>query len=160
MKFSQFQSEYHVSLDEQQLAAVQTANGPTLLLAVPGSGKTTTLVTRLAYLALVQNVAPESILTMTYTVAAAQDMRARFAALFQADLAERLEFRTINGVCSRIIRYYERTKNRTAFSLLQDTGRQASLLRSICKKQTNEFISDSVIKAVQTEITYVKNAMI
>lgn len=160
MEFSQFQSEYHVPLDEQQLAAVQAANGPTLLLAVPGSGKTTTLVTRLAYLVLVQNVAPESILTMTYTVAAAQDMRARFAALFRADLAERLEFRTINGVCSRIIRYYERTKNRTAFPLLQDTGRQASLLRSICKKQTNEFISDSVIKAVQTEITYVKNAML
>jgi DNA helicase II / ATP-dependent DNA helicase PcrA len=160
MNFSEFQQKFHIALDPQQMTAVQAAEGATLLLAVPGSGKTTVLVTRLAYLIYVKGVQPESILTMTYTVAAAQDMRARFAALFQSDLAEQLEFRTINGVSSRIIRYYEISKKRTAFSLLQDSGRQISLLRAICQKQTNQYISESTIKAVQTQITYAKNAML
>ena len=83
-------------------------DGPVLLLAVPGSGKTTVLVTRIGYLVLGLGVAPESILTMTYTVSAARDIKGRFAALFGPELADRLAFRTINGVCSSVIRRCER----------------------------------------------------
>ena len=50
---------------QQQKAAVQAVNGAVLLLAVPGSGKTTVLVTRLGYLALCCGVDPGSILVMT-----------------------------------------------------------------------------------------------
>lgn len=73
------------------------AEGPTLLLAVPGSGKTTTLVTRLGYLIHCLGVEPGRILTVTYTVAAAGDMKRRFAALFGEEHAGALAFRTING---------------------------------------------------------------
>ncbi len=65
---------------------------------------------------------------MTYTVSAARDMARRFAALFGQAQAERMEFRTINGVCSRIIRDYERTQGRKAFRLLEDTGSQAAII--------------------------------
>ena len=115
MDFKQFKVRFALHLDEQQEAAVQAAEGPVLLLAVPGSGKTTVLVTRLGYLCYVREIPPEQILTMTYTVAAARDMRNRFAALFGEAEADRLEFRTINGVCSRIIRYYEQITGHTAF---------------------------------------------
>ena len=117
-----------VRLDDQQTAAVQTSAGSVLLLAVPGSGKTTVLVTRLGYLIFCCGVDPASILTMTYTVSATGDMRRRFAALFGRELAERLEFRTINGVSARIIRYYERVCGRRAFSLVTDERALAAIL--------------------------------
>lgn len=85
------------ALNQQQAAAVQAADGPVLLLAVPGSGKTTVLIHRLGYLMDCRGIPPERILTVTYTVAATRDMRARFARTFGEDRASRLEFRTING---------------------------------------------------------------
>lgn len=160
MDFKQLKTRFALRLDEQQEAAVQAAEGPVLLLAVPGSGKTTVLVTRLGYLCYVQGIPPEQILTMTYTVAAARDMRNRFAALFGEAEADRLEFRTINGVCSRIIRYYEQVTGHTAFRLLEEGGQKSALISEIYRGQTEEFASESTVKQLQTAITYVKNQML
>lgn len=82
-----FASAHMAALNPQQRAAVEAVNGPVLLLAVPGSGKTTVLITRLGYMTLVCGIPPQSILTMTYTVAATREMRARFAARFGDALA-------------------------------------------------------------------------
>ena len=108
---------------------MQSVTGPVLLLAVPGSGKTTVLVTRLGYMIFCRGIAPEKILTVTYTVAATKDMSERFASRFGQDLADRLEFRTINGICARVIQYYGRKTARTAFSLLTDEKRIAAILQ-------------------------------
>ena len=91
MEFSQWKERYSLSLDGQQEQAVQAVDGPVLLLAVPGSGKTTVLVSRVGYLCLARGIPPEQILTMTYTVAAARDMRTRFTALFGEQAAQRLD---------------------------------------------------------------------
>ena len=85
-------------------------DGPVLLLAVPGSGKTTVLVTRLGYMVYCKNIRPENILTVTYTVAATKDMKARFVRFFGEDHADKLTFRTINGLCAVVIRYYAARK--------------------------------------------------
>ena len=92
-----------IVLNPQQSEAVKTVNGPVLLLAVPGSGKTTVLVLRLGYMITNCGIDPENILTVTYTVAATRDMARRFAGFFGEELASRLEFRTINGICAKII---------------------------------------------------------
>ena len=105
-------------------------------------------------------IPPEQILTMTYSVAAARDMRARFAALFGEQAAERLEFRTINGVCSQIIRTYERRLGRTAFTLLEDAGQRGALLGELYRTQTGEFAAESTVKALMTAVTYAKNQML
>ncbi len=160
MDFSQFKTQYSISLDAQQEAAVQTVDGPVLLLAVPGSGKTTVLVTRLGYMRYVRGISPKRILTMTYTVAAARDMQARYAAFFGAEEAQRLEFRTINGVCSRIIRYYERTMGRTAFRLLEDGAQKSALISELYRTQSKEFATESTVKSLQTALTYAKNQML
>lgn len=160
MDFSQFKTQYSISLDTQQEAAVQTVDGPVLLLAVPGSGKTTVLVTRLGYMRYVRGISPKRILTMTYTVAAARDMQARYAAFFGAEEAQRLEFRTINGVCSRIIRYYERTMGRTAFRLLEDGAQKSALISELYRMQSKEFATESTVKSLQTALTYAKNQML
>ena len=65
MTYAEFQARYALALNPQQAAAVQATDGPVLLLAVPGSGKTTTLVARLGYMVLAKQIPPERILTMT-----------------------------------------------------------------------------------------------
>ena len=98
MDYAAWKAAWGITLNPQQEAAVQAAEGPVLLLAVPGSGKTTVLIHRLGYLLFCRGVPPEYILTVTYTVAATRDMRARFARTFGEEWAGRLEFRTINGL--------------------------------------------------------------
>jgi len=160
MTFEEFKERFSIHLNPQQEAAVQTVDGPVLLLAVPGSGKTTVLVTRLGYMIYVRGISPRHILTMTYTVAATADMRSRFSAVFGDEQAEKLEFRTINGVSSLIIRRYERNYHRRAFALLNDTGRQASLIGDIFRRTEDEFPTESTIRNIQTAITYAKNMML
>jgi DNA helicase-2/ATP-dependent DNA helicase PcrA len=157
MTYETFKNQYAAALSAEQDAAVQAVDGSILLLAVPGSGKTTVLVTRLGYMLLVRGIAPESILTMTYTVAAAGDMRRRFAALFGQELADRLEFRTINGVSARIIAYYERSLNRRAFDLVTNERELGAILGEVYRKQTGEFATDATVKSLRTAITYAKN---
>jgi len=159
MTFEEFKNTYGLRLNEQQAAAVQAVEGPVLLLAVPGSGKTTVLVSRLGYM-LTQGIAPERILTMTYTVAAAGDMRRRFMSIFGEAAAEGLEFRTINGVCARIIRLYEREYGRKAFELMGDESSLNTLVAEICRSVQKEPPGESEIQAVRTAITYAKNSML
>ena len=160
MTYEVFQKQYKIALNDRQVQAVQAVNGHVLLLAVPGSGKTTTLVTRLGYMVYGCGIAPENILTMTYTVAATRDMRERFARFFGSEIADRLEFRTINGVSARIIRYYEHTTGRRAFSLISDEGKLAALVTGIAASVSKEYPTDSEIKGIRTAITYVKNQML
>ena len=160
MNFSQFKAQFSIQLDPQQEVAVQTVDGPVLLLAVPGSGKTTVLVARLGYMRYVLGIPPEKMLTMTYTVSAAQDMRRRFASFFGAQEAKPLEFRTINGVCSRIIHLYAHTMGRTAFRLLEEGRQKNSLISAVYRSQCNEFATETTVKNLQTAITYVKNQML
>ena len=139
---------------------MRTVDGHVLLLAVPGSGKTTTLVARLGYMVCACAIAPESILTMTYTVAATQDMRQRFALRFGEELAARMEFRTINGVSARIIRYYEQVMGRRAFALVSDERRLTALVAEIAANVSREYPTDSEIKGIRSAITYAKNQML
>ena len=105
MTLEEFIRKYQINLTKQQLEGVTSIEMPTLLLAVPGSGKTTVLVYRLGYMIYCKNIMPEKILILTYTVAATNQMRKRFAGIFGGEMASRLEFRTINGVCAKIIHY-------------------------------------------------------
>ena len=161
MTYEAFKEKYGIILNPQQDEVVQTVEGPVLLLAVPGSGKTTVLVTRLGYMLHCCGIAPESILTMTYTVAAARDMRARFSSLFGEDLGRQLAFRTINGVSSLIIRQFERMLGRPAFELLSDERQVLGLIREIYGQvNRGDHPTDSEIKAVRTGIAYAKNQML
>ena len=124
---------YTSQLNEQQMEAVRTVEGPVLLLAVPGSGKTTVLVNRLGYMIYCKGIAPENILTLTYTVAATKDMANRFEKIFGPNLSDRLEFRTINGICSKVIAYYGRMIGKNSFELLTDEKEIIRLLSIMWK---------------------------
>lgn len=160
MEWKEFETTFSVKLNQQQKEAVQSTKGPVLLLAVPGSGKTTVLVTRLGHMIYCKNIPPESILTVTYTVAATKDMSERFAVRFGEDMAKRLEFRTINGICARIIQYYGRRIGKTPFELVKDEKATTGMLIRICQDHGMGYPTESDLKNVRTLITYIKNMML
>lgn len=160
MEWQEFERKFPQKLNEQQKEAVQSVEGPVLLLAVPGSGKTTVLVTRLGYMIYAKGIAPEKILTVTYTVAATEDMAARFASLFGTDMADRLTFKTINGICAGIIHTYGRKTGRTPFALLNDEKVIADTLAKIYQKTERMYATESDLQTVRTLITYIKNSML
>ena len=152
-----FFDTYGQELNDQQLEAVKTVEGPVLLLAVPGSGKTTVLVNRLGYMVYCRNIEPEKILTLTYTVAATRDMAERFSRIFGNELDGRLEFRTINGICAKIIAHYARLIGKDSFELVTDEKIIAKIISDIYLKVAREYPTESDIKSIRTLITYCKN---
>ena len=138
MQWNEFENILGFKLNEQQKKAVMAVDGPTLLLAVPGSGKTTVLVTRLGYMIFCKGIDPSKILTVTYTIAATKDMSRRFASYFGEEMAEKLEFRTINGICAKIIQYYGKCIGRTPFELIKDEKMTTIMLSEIYQKSEHE----------------------
>jgi len=159
MNYSQFKQKYNIVLNSQQESAVVRTDGQTLLLAVPGSGKTTVIVARLGYMLFCEGIRPENILTMTYNVSAAADMKKRFFDKFGSDYEGRIEFRTINGFCAKVIMQYERMRNTSAFSLI-DEGRVTKIIRAIYLDMTREYPSESTVKELKTRLVYCRNMIL
>ena len=156
-----FDRKYAARLNRQQQEAVHAVEGPVLLLAVPGSGKTTVLVTRLGYMLCCCGIAPDQILTMTYTRAAAGEMKQRFAALFGQDCPHPPEIRTINGVSSKIIAYYaQNCGKRPPFILAEDESALAKLVSDLYRDLCGEYPTQSVVKELRKSIAYAKNMML
>ena len=156
MSYTAFKARFGIELNAQQEEAVQAIDGSVLLLAVPGSGKTTVLVNRLGYMILECGIAPENILTITYTDAATKDMKQRFAKKFGDQYGERVEFRTINGISQKILMFYGRQIGQKPYDII-DKKVQASLFKNIYKHVTKKFATEGDIKNIETGINYVKN---
>jgi len=152
-----FCEKYHISLNKQQERAVQAIEGANLLLAVPGSGKTTVLVARLGYMILCKGIAPENILAMTFSKQAAKDMHKRFCSAFGTQLGRRVEFRTIHSVALQILNHYSRICNRPVPRLLEDSTK---VIAAILKDQQEEYPSETEIAEATAAITYIKNMSI
>ena len=97
-----FRIDYAAELNEEQLAVVRGGDGPCLVLAGAGSGKTRTIVYRVAFL-LEKGVPPEQILLLTFTNKAAREMRERVSGLIGAEPTH-LWGGTFHHVCHRILR--------------------------------------------------------
>jgi len=145
-----------MDLNSQQLQAVQAIDGYVLLLAVPGSGKTTVLVQRLGHMINDLSIPASSILTITYTVAATNDMRRRFISQFGQEAAEGLEFRTINGISQKIISYFGKTMNKAPFEVA-DSRQISYVIKETFQKVTGSYPTENDIREVSTAICYCKN---
>lgn len=153
-EYKQFCQQYGISLNKQQERAVQAVEGANLLLAVPGSGKTTVLVARLGYMILCKNINPDNILCMTFNKQATKDMRQRFCKVFGGQLGHRIEFHTIHSVANQIVKRYAFLARKTPPKLLEDNR---ALIIDILKDQLKEFPSDNDVAEAQAAITYIKN---
>ena len=157
MTYQEFIEQFHIRLNPAQEAAVKTVNGPCLLLAVPGSGKTTVLVTRLGYMIRCLGIAPENILTLTYTVSATKDMTNRYISIFGD--GDQVEFRTINGISSKIIAFYGRSIGRASFELEANEKDRLFRISRAYQEATRLYPTESDISEISTGITYIKNMM-
>lgn len=157
MTFEEFKKTYNLRLSVQQEEAVKSVDGPVLLLAVPGSGKTTVLVSRLGYMIIGKKIPAKDILVLTYTTSATKDMSERFEQVFGTEYSENLEFRTINGVCQKIYSYCAYIFKQTPYELIDDN---TQLVSSIMRESTNDFPNEADIKNVKQAIGYIKNMML
>lgn len=160
MTFEEFYEKYGLKLNGQQMQAVKTTEGPVLLLAVPGSGKTTVLVDRLGYMIYCLGIAPEHILTLTYTVAATKDMALRFQKIFGSGAENRMSFRTINGLCAAIINHYGRRIGKEPFRLISEEKQISAILSQIYQRVEKGYASESELGGIRTSIAYIKNRML
>ena len=94
MDYRDFCEKYDIKLNPSQEKAVLKTEGPTLMISVPGSGKTTVITARVGYLIYCRNVPPSEILTVTFSVEAARAMEEKFVMKFGEEKG-RPTFRTI-----------------------------------------------------------------
>ncbi len=117
-------------LNPEQELAVRTTEGPLLILAGAGSGKTRVIIARTAYM-IAQGAAPESILAVTFTNKAAKEMRERLAGMIEPDRAKKVTMSTFHALCVRMLRQdIEALGYKKNFSIY-DEGDQMGLIKKI-----------------------------
>ena len=145
-------------LNNKQKEAVLETQGPCLVIAGAGSGKTKVLTHKIAYLIAEKNIAPWNILAITFTNKAANEMKERIEGLV-GDVAKDIWMGTFHSICVRILRkYIDRIGFDSSF-LIFDTQDQRTLVKE-CLKALD--IDDKMFtdRSVLSEISNAKNEML
>ena len=143
------------NLNEAQQQAVSYIDGPSLVIAGAGSGKTRVLTYKIAYL-LQQGMKPWSIMALTFTNKAAREMKERIGKLVGNDLAQHLYMGTFHSIFSRILRAEaEHIGFNSNFTIYDETDSR-SLLKAIVKEKG---LDEKIYKpaAVHAKISMAKN---
>lgn len=150
--------DYIDTLNEPQREGVLNTEGPCMLIAGAGSGKTRVLTFRIAHLMQNKNVDPFNILALTFTNKAAKEMRERIEHVVGSD-ARNLWMGTFHSVFARILRSEAQHLGYPSNFTIYDTDDSKSLLRSIVKEMG---LDDNVYKAnvVYNRISAAKNRLI
>lgn len=146
-------------LNPQQRQAVEMVDGPVLVLAGPGSGKTRVLTYRIAYLLEEIRLAPHNILAVTFTNKAAREMRDRLALLVGDDKMRDLTIGTFHAICARFLRRDGETVGLAPGFVIFDDDDQSKLIQEIVREQN---INDKVYRPGQVlaAISKAKNELI
>lgn len=145
-------------LNDSQRAAVTYCDGPQLVIAGAGSGKTRVLTYKIAYL-LQRGMAPWNILALTFTNKAAREMKERIGQLVGIDQARRLQMGTFHSVFSHILRVEATTLGFQPNFTIYDQNDSRSLVKNIIKEME---LDDKVYKAasVADRISMAKNHLL
>ncbi|MBL8720557.1 MAG: UvrD-helicase domain-containing protein [Myxococcales bacterium] len=128
-------SEVPAELNEPQLQAVTHVDGPLLVFAGAGSGKTRVITYRVAHLVATHGVAPYRILSVTFTNKAAQEMRARLVGLLGPSVAGDLWVGTFHATCAKLLRRHHDAVGLGRDFVIYDDGDQKSLVQRILREQ-------------------------
>ena len=145
-------------LNDKQYEAVVNTEGPCLVIARAGSGKTKVLTHKIAYLIDEKGVLPGNILAITFTNKAANEMKERIEGLV-GDVAKDIWMGTFHSVCVRILRrFIDRIGFDSSF-IIFDTSDQRTLIKACIK---NIGLDDKMFtdRSVQSEISNAKNEML
>ena len=162
--FETLEVKRHILLNSQQKSAVTHGKGPALVLSGPGSGKTTVITARAAFLIEECKVPPGSILTVTFNKAAQLEMRNRYIRIFGEGLQGTPVFSTLHSFCYGVVKDYERRQGKK-LKLIEGEPDEGSvnkqrILRELYKQINETPINDEELETLVNEIGFVKNRMV
>jgi DNA helicase-2/ATP-dependent DNA helicase PcrA len=145
------------TLNAEQREAVLHINGPLLILAGAGSGKTRVITSRVAFLVGDGHAEPHEILAVTFTNKAAEEMRARVASLLGSDCS-RMWISTFHALCARLLRREAPAIGLSRDFVIYDSSDQLSIVKQALKEL---HIDDSFVqpRAALSRISHAKNRM-
>ncbi|MBI5953081.1 MAG: UvrD-helicase domain-containing protein [Chloroflexi bacterium] len=146
-------------LNPQQRKAVTAADGPVLVVAGPGSGKTRVLTQRIAYLIASEGVRPWQILAVTFTNKAAKEMDSRVKAMLNEQATEGMMLGTFHSICARILRRESDHLPLESNFVIFDADDQERIVKTIIKEFN---LNDKLYRAnsVHASISRAKNELI
>src|SRR5574339_56008 len=127
-------SDFLENLNPQQRAAVTAENGPVLVVAGPGSGKTRVLTQRIAYLIAQEGVRPWQILAVTFTNKAAREMAERVKRLLPDQAVEGIMLGTFHSICARMLRREAEYLPIQSNFVIFDTDDQERIVKSVIRE--------------------------
>ena len=155
------QSDLLAGLNEPQRKAVTTTQGPVLILAGPGSGKTRVITHRIAYLVQHEHISPWRVLAVTFTNKAAREMRERLEKLVGINESKEMTIGTFHAICARVLRseadHLAPLGLNRSFVIL-DTDDQSTLMKRAIKelnldeKQYRPALIQSLISRAKNEM--------
>jgi DNA helicase-2/ATP-dependent DNA helicase PcrA len=144
-------SKYLAPLNVEQRQAVEALEGPLLVLAGAGTGKTRVLTTRFAHILLSRKAFPNQVLAVTFTNKAAREMRERVAAIL-GQPAEGLWLGTFHAICARMLRRHAEFAGLSANFTILDSDDQLRLLKQVmdaARIDTKSWTPGSVMSLIQ-----------
>lgn len=160
--FNFLKGECNIDFNEKQRDAILHRNGPVLVLASPGSGKTTVLNAHIAYLIFKHKINPKNILALTFSKVAARDMNDRFYETYGSLIPDGIKFSTIHSFSYKIIRHYYYINN-INYELIEGTKTHYNkryILQKIYRSINRSSINDDKLDELSNSISFVKNLMI
>ncbi len=158
MDFEQYCINKGIRFNPEQRRAIERTDGPTLMISVPGSGKTTVIISRIAHMIAVNGISPDSILTVTFSVDAAKTMRAKYTEVFEEltpDAAP--EFSTVHSAALKIVRHYHRIRGLKQGRIMENTH---SVISMLIKENNEGRFSDRSVTETVNHISKAANGML
>ena len=128
-------SDYLKNLNDAQKNAVLTIDGPLLIVAGAGSGKTKVLTSRIAHIIKTKNAFPNQILAVTFTNKAAKEMHSRVSKILGASAIGLSWLGTFHSICAKLLRKHASAVNLKSNFTIIDTDDQIRLIKNICKAE-------------------------
>lgn len=163
MEVEAFLAQFRISPNKEQKEAICHTYGPALVLAGPGSGKTTVITARCAYLVhqMTQGQIPKAgILTVAFNRAAAKEMAQRYERVYQnsTPAGKQVDFSTFHAFCNGIISRYEK-RSGISFTRMEEANRE-QILVALYEKHNDIFLQPAERKKLANEISRMKNGLV
>ena len=128
-------SEYLNNLNKAQKEAVLQLDGPLLIVAGAGSGKTKVLTSRIAHIIKEKKAFPNQILSVTFTNKAAKEMQSRVSSILNSEAIGLSWLGTFHSICAKLLRKHAAAAGLTSNFTIIDTDDQVRLIKNICKSE-------------------------
>lgn len=166
-----FVKKYGLQADEQQMKVIGGADGAVNLVATAGSGKTRTIINRIGYMVREKGIAADSVLAVTFTTAAAREMKERYIKSFGVCGGESGQrfyeseplplFCTINAFCAGVVRRAQRAGAIPVMNIPEEGARAFNAaVRSAYERQRGGILTDAGLSELKIAICRVKNEML